>query len=151
MALQKLQTFLWFQDGLEDALDFYAKTFGDVVINDVNRGPDGSMFTADFLLFGRQFIGMCHPGGPRFNDSVSIMVQCADQAEIDRYWNALTAEGEEVACGWCRDRWGVTWQIVPANLRDFLGHPDADKREAINTRFRAMKKIVIAELAALAE
>lgn len=148
----KVQTFLWFQHGLEDALDFYATTFGDVRINELNRMPDGSLFTADFRIFDRAFIGMCMKidDGPQFTDAVSIMIQCEDQVEIDRYWDALTAEGEEIACGWCRDKWGLTWQIVPRNLRDFLGHPDAAKREAINARFRTMKKIVIAELAALA-
>lgn len=148
----KVQTFLWFQDGLEEALAFYTATFGDVRINEMERMPDGTLFTADFHIFDREFIGMCmrYDEGPRFNDSISIMIQCEDQAEIDRYWDAITAEGEAIACGWCRDKWGVTWQIVPRNLREFLGHPDAAKRDAINAHFRTMRKIVIDELAALA-
>ena len=148
----KVQTFLWFQDGLEDALTFYTKTFGDVRINEMERMPDGSLFTADFHIFDREFIGMCMriDDGPKFNDSVSIMIQCEDQAEIDRYWDAITEKGEAIACGWCRDQWGITWQIVPRNLREFLGHPDTDKRNAINTCFQGMQKIVIAELEALA-
>lgn len=151
MALgSKIQTFLWFQSGLEDALAFYTETFGDVRVNSMERMPDGTVFTADFHIFGREFIGMCFEGGPAFNDAVSIMIQCEDQTEIDRYWNALTKDGEEVACGWCRDQWGVTWQIVPKNLRDFLGHPDPVIRDRINTHFRTMRKIVIAELQALA-
>lgn len=151
MALDsKIQTFLWFRNGLEDALAFYTETFGDVQVNGMERMPDGTVFTADFHILGREFIGMCFDGGPAFNDAVSIMIQCEDQTEIDRYWNALTKDGEEVACGWCRDKWGVTWQIVPKNLRDFLGHPDPVIRDRINTHFRTMRKIVIAELQALA-
>lgn len=148
----KVQTFLWFREGLEDALDFYTATFGDVRINELERMPDGSIFTADFHIFDREFIGMCmnFDGAPSFNDSVSIMIQCEDQAEIDRYWNAITADGAAIGCGWCRDKWGVTWQIVPRNLREFLGHADVAKRDAINAHFRTMKKIVIAELEALA-
>jgi len=151
MTLQKKsQTFLWFNDGLEEAIEFYKRTFGDLVVGSQERLPDGRLFTCDFMLFDQEFIAMSWDGAPKFTDAVSIMIQCADQAEIDRYWNAITTEGEEIACGWCRDKWGVTWQIVPANLRDFLGHPDESKRDKINAHFRTMKRIVIAELEALA-
>lgn len=148
----KLQTFLWYQEGLDEALAFYTETFGDVIIRGTEIGPDGFLFTADFQIFGRDFIGMCmrYEQGPVFNDAVSIMIQCEDQTEIDRYWDALTAEGEAIACGWCRDKWGVTWQIVPRNLREFLSHPDVEKRAAISAQFRTMKKIVVEELSALA-
>jgi predicted 3-demethylubiquinone-9 3-methyltransferase (glyoxalase superfamily) len=143
--LTKMQTFLWFREGLEDALEFYRSTF-DVVVNGVNRTSDGRLFTADFRIYEHDFIGMCWDGGPAFNSAISLMIQCEDQEEVDRLWEAITAEGEEIGCGWCRDQWGVVWQVVPKDMRRYLEDPDPAKREFADRALRGMKKIVLRDL-----
>ena len=94
-----LKTFLWFQSDLEGALAFYKQTFGEaVVVREENRMGEGEpLFTADFTIFGHEFIGMCIDGGPKFNDSISLSIQCDGQEETDRIWKALTTEGEELS------------------------------------------------------
>ncbi len=89
---------------------------------------------------------MNHPGGPAFNDSISISVQCDGQAETDRLWNAITKEGAPGQCGWCKDKWGLSWQITPIQLRDHVGNPDPKKAEYAWTALRGMTKIVIEDL-----
>lgn len=120
----EIRTFLWFNDGLEEALNFYKETFKEVKVYEENR-MDGVLFTADFEIFGHRFIGMNTPGGPTFNDSISISVQCDGQDETDRLWDAITREGQAGRCGWCKDKWGLSWQITPFQMRDYLaGNPE---------------------------
>jgi predicted 3-demethylubiquinone-9 3-methyltransferase (glyoxalase superfamily) len=145
MQNTKLKTFLWFSGGLEEALNFYTATFDDVVIHSKNRMGD-QLFTADFSIFGHEFIGMNWAGGDKFNDSISLSLNVDGQEEVDRIWAAITAEGREGQCGWCYDKWGLTWQVSPIQMRDWLGHPDAEVREYANTALRGMTKIVIDEL-----
>lgn len=142
----QLRTFLWFGDGLEEALQFYQDTFGDVVVHGRNRLDDGRLFTADFSIFGHEFIGMCWPEGPTFNEAISLSVTVDGQAEVDRLWEAITREGEEGNCGWCTDKYGVTWQVSPRQMRDHLESPDPQKAAYAMTALRGMKKIVIADL-----
>ena len=141
-----LKTFLWYQNDLEGALNFYKETFKDVVVREENRmGPDAPLFTADFTIFGQEFIGMCVEGGPVFNDAVSLSIQCDGQEETDRLWDAITAEGEEGKCGWCKDKWGVSWQITPIQMRDYLGNPDPEKAQANWMALRNMGKIQLSD------
>lgn len=143
----KLKTFLWFGGGLDEALAFYQATFDDVVIHSTNRlSPDGPLFTADFSIYGHDFIGMNWAGGDKFNDSISLSLNVDGQEEVDRLWNAITAEGREGQCGWCYDKWGLTWQVSPIQMRDWLENPDQEVREYANTALRGMTKIVIDEL-----
>lgn len=146
MRKTELKTFLWFGGGLEEALDFYKATFEDVQIHAMNRNPEGVLFTADFSMFGQDFIGMNWAGGPEFNDSISLSVNVDGQAEVDRIWNAITAEGKEGRCGWCYDKWGLTWQVSPFQMRDWLLHEDAEVRAYADEQLRKMNKIVIDDL-----
>ena len=140
-----LKTFLWFGGGLEEALDFYRETFRDVQINSTNR-MNGTLFTADFSIFGHEFIGMNWAGGPEFNDSISLSLNVDGQAEVDRLWDAITKEGSEGQCGWCKDKWGLTWQVSPKEMRIWLENPDEEIRNYANNALRGMKKIVIDDL-----
>jgi len=138
-----LKTFLWFQSDLEGALAFYKQTFGEaVVVREENRMGEGEpLFTADFTIFGHEFIGMCIDGGPKFNDSISLSIQCDGQEETDRIWKALTTEGEEGQCGWCKDKWGVSWQVTPLQVRDYLGNSNPEIAQHNWQALREMKKI----------
>ena len=146
MRKTELKTFLWFGGGLEEALAFYQSTFDDVQIHSMNRNPEGVLFTADFSMFGQEFIGMNWAGGPAFNDSISLSVNVDGQAEVDRIWSAITAEGREGQCGWCYDKWGLTWQVSPFQMRDWLMHPDVEVRGYADQQLRKMTKIVIEDL-----
>ena len=138
-----LKTFLWFQNDLEGALAFYKKTFGQAVeILEENRmGPGAPLFTADFKIFGHEFIGMCIDGGPKFNESISLSIQCDGQEETDRIWSAITADGEEGQCGWCKNKWGVSWQITPLQMREYLGNSDPEIAQHNWQALRGMRKI----------
>ncbi|QQB13661.1 VOC family protein [Brevibacterium casei] len=144
---------LWFTDRAEEAMEFYCTVFPDSRIVSIERYPDesldehfagmsGKVITGVFELDGNRFI--CLDGGPAFtfNEAISLTVECADQAEIDHYWQALSAVPESEQCGWLKDRYGVSWQIVPKNL-DELMTGDAQVRALMG-----MKKIVIADLVA---
>lgn len=147
MKNSSVSTFLWFQDGLEEALAFYQSTFRDMKIHNEDR-MDGRLFTADFEIHGHAFIGMnmSTTGENYFNDSISIMIQVDGQEEVDRIYDAIAKEGEEIACGWIKDKWGVVWQIVPFQLRDWVGHSDPEIQKYAWQALRGMKKIVIEKL-----
>jgi predicted 3-demethylubiquinone-9 3-methyltransferase (glyoxalase superfamily) len=140
-----LNTFLWFKTGdLDKALTFYQSVFTDMQVHSQNRmGPGGPLFTADFTIHGHGFIGMAWDGGPEFNDSISLSLSVDGQEEVDRLWDAITAEGSEGQCGWCKDQFGVSWQVSPFQMRDYLENPDSAVREYANQALRKMTKIVI--------
>ena len=113
-ATQKFKTCLWFNGKAEEAMALYTSLFKDSRIGDINRGPDGRMIAGSFFLQGEEFMAI--NAGPEFTptEAVSIFVDCADQAEVDHLWNALTADGgEESQCGWLKDKYGFSWQIIP--------------------------------------
>jgi predicted 3-demethylubiquinone-9 3-methyltransferase (glyoxalase superfamily) len=141
----QVKTFLWFQSDLDSALNFYKEIFLDVVVKEENRNEAGELFTADFTIYGHEFIAMCHAGGPEFNSSISISIQCDGQNETDRLWSALTADGEEGQCGWCKDKWGVSWQITPLQMREYLANPDPEIAQHNWQVLRSMKKIEISQ------
>ncbi len=144
-----LKTFLWFQSNLEEALNFYKETFKDVEIYEENRMGEGApLFTADFSIYGQQFIGMSIEGGPVFNTAISLSIQCDGQEETDRLWAAITAEGKAGQCGWCTDKWGVSWQITPVQMRDYLGNHDPEKAQRNWQALRSMGKIELSEFVA---
>lgn len=141
-----LRTFLWFNGRLGEALEFYKETFADVVIFDQDFTPEGVLFTADFSIHGHEFIGLNWAGGPEFNEAISLSLSCDGQAETDRLWAAITAEGEPGNCGWCKDKFGVSWQVTPIQMRDHLRNPDPQKAAYAMAALRDMGKIVIADL-----
>ena len=143
-----LRTFLWYPTRLGEALDFYQSVFGDQMkVAERNLGENGEVFTADFSIYGHDFIGMSHEGGPAFNDSVSLSISCDGQEETDRLWEALTADGgEKGRCGWCKDKFGVSWQVTPIQMRDWVGHSDPEVQQYAWQALMNMNKIVIEEL-----
>ena len=141
----KLRTFLWFNNTLEEALNFYISIFGDnVVIHSSGRPEaDGKLMTAAFSIFGHEIIGMGWPGGPEFTDAISLSISCDGQAETDRLWEAITKDGKAGQCGWCKDPFGVSWQITPSQMQDYLEQSDPEKRDYAWSALRTMGKIVL--------
>jgi predicted 3-demethylubiquinone-9 3-methyltransferase (glyoxalase superfamily) len=155
--MQKISPFLWFNDNAEEAVNFYTETFNGQV-NQVERygaggpGPAGSVMTIAFELMGQKFIAL--NGGPHFtfNEAVSFVVNCDNQEEIDRYWDALTGNGgKPVQCGWCKDRFGLSWQVVPKQLPELLKAGDASTKGRVMGAMMKMVKIDIAGLEAAAK
>lgn len=147
---------LWFDTQGEDAARFYTAIFPNSRITDVARygpagpRPEGEVMTAAFDLDGQPFVAL--NGGPEFtfNEAISFQVSCKDQDEVDRYWDALTEGGEEGPCGWLKDKFGVSWQIVPEALPRLLGDPDPERAQRAMAAMLQMKKIDVSELEAAA-
>jgi len=151
--LQKITPFLWYSKEAEEAAAFYTSIFPDSRITrvvsmptDSPSGPAGSVKVVDFVLFGQSFVAMSAGPLDPFNHAVSFVVNCSDQGEIDRYWAALLDGGSAEQCGWLKDRFGVSWQIVPTVLTDMMAdsHPAKGKRAA-----DAMMKMVKINIAGL--
>jgi predicted 3-demethylubiquinone-9 3-methyltransferase (glyoxalase superfamily) len=148
-------TCLWFDTQGEEAAKFYTSIFPNSSMGKVTPYPTGERagetMTVDFELNGSKFVTL--NGGPNFtfNESISFMVPCSDQAEVDRYWTALTeGGGEESMCGWLKDRYGVSWQIVPTQIEELLSSSDPKRAQRVTEALFQMKKIVIADLEAAA-
>ena len=144
----QLRTFLWFNNNLEEALDFYGETFGDHFVLQSSGRPeaDGKLMTAEYTIYGHRFVGMGWPGGPIFNPSISLSISCDGQGESDRIWDAITKDGQEGQCGWCVDAFGVSWQVSPKQMGDYLNSPDPEVSAYAWSQMRNMKRIVIADL-----
>jgi predicted 3-demethylubiquinone-9 3-methyltransferase (glyoxalase superfamily) len=143
---------LWFDTEGEDAATFYTSVFPNSRILDVSRvgeagpRPAGTVMTVSFELNGLKFVAL--NGGPEFtfNEAISFKVSCKDQEEVDTFWSKLSDGGEEGPCGWLKDRYGVSWQIVPKVLPELLGDPDREKSQRVMQAMLKMKKIEIDEL-----
>ena len=139
---------LWFDNRIDDAIEFYTTTFKTAKVTNISRSaPDQPAFTAEFELEGQKF--MARNGGPqfKFNEAVSFFVTCADQAEVDYFWDAMTKDGgEESQCGWLKDKFGLSWQIVPKQLFETMGGPDAAGRERAMQAMLKMRKLIVADL-----
>lgn len=143
--MQRITTFLWFDTQAEEAVKFYTSLFPNSRIVEVSR-HNGAVMSVNFELEGQEFIAL--NGGPeyKFSEAISLLVKCETQAEIDRLWNALTEGGEEGPCGWLKDKYGLSWQIVPTMLGDLLSHPDPEKVQRSMQALRQMKKLDIRAL-----
>jgi predicted 3-demethylubiquinone-9 3-methyltransferase (glyoxalase superfamily) len=149
---EKITTCLWFDTQAEEAAEFYASVFdGSKVLNvarygDAGPGPAGQVMTVLFEIEGRTFMGL--NGGPAFsfNEAVSFVIDCASQEEVDRYWAALSDGGTESQCGWLKDRYGVSWQVVPSVMGQLLGGPDPDGAQRAMQAMLGMQKLDIAAL-----
>lgn len=153
-ARTKITTFLWYAKEAEEAARFYASIFPNSRVDRVSAllsespsGPPGSVKVIDFTLFGQPFQAMSAGPHHEFNDAISISVECDDQAELDRYWNALLeGGGKPQACGWLVDRWGLRWQIVPKMLNDAMRDSDAARSKRVSDAMLTMIKLDIATL-----
>lgn len=156
MALnRKLKIFphLWFSKEAEEAAKFYSGIFPESGVDRVvtlqsetPSGPPGSVKVVDFTLFGQPFQAISAGPLDPFNHAISMVVTCEDQAELDRYWNALLDGGEAEACGWLRDRFGLSWQIVPAILDEMMGDTDVARSKRVTDVMLTMIKLDIAKL-----
>lgn len=155
--MQKITTFLWYDEQAEEAAALYTSLFPNSrVVNmqhygEAGPGTPGTVMLVEFELDGQRFLAL--NGGPEFtfNEAISLSVDCESQDEVDRLWGALTAKGgEEGPCGWLKDPYGLSWQIVPTRLQELISDPDANKSQAAVKAMLGMKKIVIDELEAAA-
>ena len=138
---------LWFQSGAEEAAKFYVSVFPNSRIDHVMRGgPESPAIAVELVLDGTPFLALNGRREPGFTDACSFVVACETQAEIDRYWDALTRGGQESQCGWLTDRYGVSWQIVPRAMGELLGGPDAAAAGRAMQAMLGMRKLDIAAL-----
>lgn len=146
--MNKITPFLMFDDQLEAAIEFYAATFPDSEIKSLARaGEDGPVTSAEFVIGGQRFLGF--NGGPRFrfSEAFSLFVDCEDQAEVDRYWQKLVDAGAEpTQCGWIRDPYGLSWQVVPRRFTELLRDEDPKKVQAVIQAMLKMQKLDVAAL-----
>jgi predicted 3-demethylubiquinone-9 3-methyltransferase (glyoxalase superfamily) len=146
---QKIAPFLWFDDRAEEAMNFYVSIFKRSRVLNISRygeagpGPQGSVMTATFELGGQEFMAL--NGGPefKFTEAISFFVNCETQEEVDELWEKLSAGGEKGPCGWLKDKYGVSWQIVPTALGEMLSDPDPEKSKRVTQAMLQMKKLDI--------
>ena len=150
MTIQKITPFLWYSNDAEEAAAFYAGIFPDSrVVRKTAVTSAGSTKLVEFVLFGQPFFAMSSGGGDPFNHSVSLVVTCDSQEELDRYWDALLGGGgSPEACGWLKDRFGVSWQIVPNDLIPMIADPDPVKSARVAAAMMSMVKFDVAALKA---
>lgn len=153
---QRITNCLWFDSEAEEAANFYTSIFKNSAIGKITRygkegfqfhgKPEGTVMTMTFQLDGQEFLAL--NGGPvfKFNESFSMIVNCEDQDEIDHYWNSLKKGGEEGPCGWLKDKFGVSWQVVPVELAEMLTDADKKKTERVTKAYLQMKKFDVKKL-----
>lgn len=152
MTSEGLTTCLWLDGQAEEAANYYMSIFKNSKLGRVGRyseagpGPAGSVLAVEFEINGQKFVAL--NGGPQFtfNESISFQIRCDDQEEVDYYWSRLCEGGEEGPCGWLKDTYGVSWQVVPNVLIDWIGDPDPEKASRTTEAMMTMKKLDIAAL-----
>ena len=144
--MQRITPFLWFDGNAEEAMKFYVSIFKNSKIVSTMAGPDGKVMTGTFELEGQRFMAL--NGGPQytFSEAISLFVSCETQAEVDELWSKLTDGGSESQCGWLKDKFGLSWQIIPSALGRLLGDKDRAKAGRAMQAMLQMKKIDIAKL-----
>ena len=150
--MQKITLFPWFDTQAEEAANFYVSVFPNSKVvqtsryGDAGPGPEGAVMTVDFELNGQKYVAL--NGGPEytFSEAISFYIECADQAEIDYYWKALTEGGEPGPCGWLKDKFGLSWQVAPTRLLELIGDPDSERANRAMQAMMQMGKIVLADI-----
>jgi predicted 3-demethylubiquinone-9 3-methyltransferase (glyoxalase superfamily) len=150
--MSQITPFLWFDNNAEDAINFYVSIFKNSKILNVSRhgeggpGPAGTLISATFQLNGQDFMAL--NGGPQFafTEAISMFVSCADQPEVDELWEKLTEDGQPSRCGWLKDKYGLSWQIIPRALGELLGDPDPEKSRRVMEAMLQMAKIDVKAL-----
>jgi len=143
--MPKITPFLWFNDQAEEAMHYYCSIFKSGKVLNVHRAS-GKVLTVTFELEGQQFMGL--NGGPlfKFTEAVSLFVNCETQEEVDELWEKLSAGGEQGRCGWLKDKFGLSWQIIPKALMKLMSDPDPEKSQAVLQAMLKMNKIVVEDL-----
>jgi predicted 3-demethylubiquinone-9 3-methyltransferase (glyoxalase superfamily) len=147
--MSKVTPFLMFDSGMEAAIEFHVSTFPDSrVIKMASTGKDGPMQSAEFVVGGQRFKAFAAGGGHfKFSEAFSMFVDCADQAEVDKYWDALLKVGAKpTQCGWINDPWGLSWQIVPKRFMELMADEDPKKVKAVVDTMMTMEKLIVADL-----
>ena len=155
--MPRITPMLWFDDQALEAAEFYCSTFPNSEIRTVTHygepGPReaGMVMTVDFLLDGQKVTAL--NGGPEFtfDEAISFVIHCSDQAEVDYYWSKLTEGGEEGPCGWCKDRYGLSWQVVPTGFEEIVGGADPARRDRAIKAMLGMKKLDLAAIRTAAD
>jgi predicted 3-demethylubiquinone-9 3-methyltransferase (glyoxalase superfamily) len=155
--MPRITPWLWFDTEAEEAAEFYCSIFPNSKITQVSRYPEGGpreagmAMTVSFVLDGQEFAGL--NGGPefKFTEAISLFIDCADQGEVDYYWEKLTDGGQEIQCGWLKDRYGLSWQVVPAGFMDVMTDPDPGRAGRAMQAMMGMKKLDVAALRAAAD
>jgi predicted 3-demethylubiquinone-9 3-methyltransferase (glyoxalase superfamily) len=150
--MRKISPFLWFDNQAEEAANFYVSVFENSKIvrtaryGEAGPGPKGTVMTVEFELDGRTFVAL--NGGPqyKFTEAVSFVVDCKTQKEVDTYWEKLSAGGEQGPCGWLKDRFGLSWQVVPTVLMEMISDPDPKKSQRVMAVMMQMRKLEIEPL-----
>jgi len=150
--MQKITPFLWFNDQAEEAMNFYTSIFKDSKIGSVTRygdagpGPKGQVMTASFTINGQEFVAL--NGGPhfKFTEAISFVINCETQEDVDWFWEKLSEGGEKSRCGWLKDKYGLSWQVVPTMLPKLLSDKDAEKTKRVMAAMMQMDKLDIAVL-----
>jgi predicted 3-demethylubiquinone-9 3-methyltransferase (glyoxalase superfamily) len=150
--MQKINPFLWFDDKAEEAMNFYISIFENSKVLNVSRygeagpGPKGTVMVAKFQIDGQEFTAL--NGGPqfKFTEAISFVVNCKTQKEVDHFWEKLSEGGNESRCGWLKDKFGLSWQIVPSALGELMSDPDPEKSKRVMMAMLKMDKIIIADL-----
>jgi predicted 3-demethylubiquinone-9 3-methyltransferase (glyoxalase superfamily) len=143
---------LWFDDRLEEAARFYTAIFPSAHVGHLARRADGTVLAGEFTIAGVRFRGI--NGGPehaRFTPAVSFSIDCRDQSEVDYYWHSLADGGEELVCGWVKDRFGLSWQVVPTRFYELVADPDPARAAAATEAMLGMRRLVVADLEAAAD
>ncbi len=143
---------LWFDSESKDAAEFYVSVFPNSQITNVSHyGEAGTVLTVDFQLDGQEYTAI--NGGPHFtfSEAISLLISCADQDEVDYYWSTLSEGGEEGQCGWLKDRYGLSWQVVPVGMGEILGDPDEGRAQRAMKAMLTMRKLDLAALNAAAD
>lgn len=151
MARQTITPCLWFDGNAEEAASYYVTIFPDSAVTEVTPGSDGAALVVSFRLAGQEFIGL--NGGPmfKFNEAISLSIDCQSQAEVDECWEKLSAGGSKGQCGWVKDRYGLSWQVVPSLLPKLLSDPDRAKAARVMEAMLKMTKLDIEVLSNAAE
>jgi predicted 3-demethylubiquinone-9 3-methyltransferase (glyoxalase superfamily) len=145
--MRKVTPFLWFDHEAEEAMHFYVSVFKNSKVVSVNRAG-GRVMTVNFELDGQPFIALNAGPHHKFNEAISFFINCETQEEVDMFWERLSEGGEKSQCGWLKDKWGLSWQVVPNALTKLIGDPDPVKSKAVLDAMLKMKKIVIGDLQA---
>ena len=151
--MQKVRPCMWYDDDAEEAVTFYTTLFDDAEVTDVMRaGPDGPAIALTFRIKDAELMALNGGKAHHFTEANSLYVSCGSQAEVDRYWDALVADGGEASmCGWLKDRWGLSWQIIPDRLIELMSDPDPARGQRATQAMLQMQKIDVAALEAAAD